>query len=222
MNTKPFSWSYSSLNNFENCPKRFYHYSIAKDVVEPVGQQMGEGYQLHSAFDERIKSDVPLPLGMGHHEGIIKSIIEAPGKTYSERKLAITSSFTPTSFFADEAWYRGVLDCTKVNGANAWVFDWKTGKPRPDPTQMQLATALVFHSASYVQHVKTALVYVNYNKVEAEEYNRVDLAHIWAEIMPRVKKLQKAREENNYPPKPGFLCRKYCAVMECKYYGIGN
>ena len=218
---KNFSWSYSALNNYETCPSRYYHYSVAKDVTEPEGQAISDGNQLHAAFDARLRKNIELPLGMGHHEGLLTKVLNAPGQTYSERKLAISSSFTPVAYFSDDAWYRGILDCTKINGSTASVLDWKTGKPYPDHTQLKLASALVFHSAPNINHVNAALVYVNYDKIEKVQYDREDLITIWAEIMPRVKKLQKARETNNYPPKPGFLCRKYCAVMSCPHYGIG-
>lgn len=225
MNTSPkkFSWSYSALKNFETCPKRYYNYDLAKTIKgDTESDAIREGHEVHAAFDARLKGRAPLPLGLGHYEGMLGRVLAADGTTYSERKLAISSSYQPVAWFSPEAWYRGVLDCTKVRGSFASVLDWKTGKPGTDTTQLQLCAALVFHSAPTVDRVRAALVFVNHDRVESEEYRRNDLTTIWGEILPRVKKLQKAREQQEFPPKPGGLCRRWCQVTSCPHYAVGG
>jgi len=219
---RAFSWSFSALKNWETCPKRYYHYDIAKTVKEPESGALREGHELHAAFDARIKSKTPLPLGLGHNEPMLARVLAAEGQTYSERKLAISSNYQPVSWYSDQAWYRGVLDCTKIRKDSATVLDWKSGRPGVDTTQLQLSAALVFHSAPQVNTVRAALVFVNHDKVESEEYVRSDLTTIWGDILPRVKKLQRAREEQEYPPKPGGLCKRWCQVVSCPHYAVGS
>ena len=122
-----FSWSYSVLKNWETCPKRYYHYNVAKDVKEPETDQLREGNQLHKHFENRVKTQTPLPLGYKQYEPLLAKLIAAPGETYAEQKLALTSSFTPTTFFGKGAWFRTVIDFTKINGKIATVVDYKTG-----------------------------------------------------------------------------------------------
>lgn len=223
MNTpRKFSWSYSALKNFETCPKRHYHYDVAKDIKEGESEAMREGHEIHAAFDARLRLHAPLPLGLGHNEAMLGRVVEAPGKLFSERKLALSSSYQPVGWFSPEAWFRGILDCTKMREHDATVFDWKTGKPQTDTTQLQLCAALVFHSAPQVQTVRAALVFVNHDRVESERYERSDLTTIWSEILPRVRKLQRAREEQDYPPTPGGLCRRWCQVVSCPHYAVGG
>jgi len=219
---RKFSWSYSALRNYETCPRRYYHYDIAKSVQEGESEAIQEGHRVHSAFDARLRAKTPLPLGLGHNEPILAGILADEGQTYSERKLALSSNFRPVAWFSPEAWFRGVLDCTKLKKDFAVVFDWKTGKPSMDMTQMQLAAALVFHSAPAVKRVRAALVFVTHDVIESQEYIRSDLTEIWGEILPRVKRLQKAREQEEYPPKPGGLCRRWCSVMSCPHQGVGG
>jgi len=219
---KPFAWSYSQLKNWETCPKRYFHYNVAKDVVEPESAQLKEGNALHAAFEARVKSNTELPLGFTHHEALLASIINAPGVVYAEQKLAMTSSFTPTAFFSKTAWLRSVLDCTKVNETTATTLDWKTGKPSHDMTQMQLAAATLFCHQPKVNRVKVALVFVNHDEVESGEFVREDLPEIWGEILPRVKLVEQARAKQEYPPKPSGLCKRYCAVVSCPYHGRGQ
>jgi hypothetical protein len=218
-----FAWSYSQLKNFETCPKRYWHYNVLKDVVEPTTPELDAGNALHKVFEMRLKG-VQLPMGYGQYESLLARILNAAGDTYAEQKLGVTSTFGPTAFFGKGSaspWLRTIIDATKVNGDKATVFDWKTGKPATDMTQCQLAAATAFIHLPQVQRVNTALVFVNYNKTESESFLREDLTEIWSEILPRVKAVEKARATQEYPPKPSGLCKKYCHVVSCPYHGKG-
>jgi hypothetical protein len=102
------------------------------------------------------------------------------------------------------------------------VLDWKTGKPSFDQTQLKLSAALVFASAPNVNLVRAGLVFINHDRVERSQYRRAELPAIWNEILPRVKKMQQAREKEEYPAKPSGLCKKYCLVTSCPYHGVGS
>ena len=221
--TQPFTWSYSRLKNYETCPKRSFHYDIKKDVVEPETPQLAEGNALHAAFDARIRKGTELPLGMGQHETLLARIADAPGRTYSEQKLALTDQFAPVGYFGKNVWFRTVIDAAKQpDDSFAIVFDWKSGKPTTDETQMQLIAATMMHHMPRLERVRTALVFVNHDHTERGEYVRGDLPEIWANILPRVNRLRQAREDEDYPPKPGGLCRRYCAVKTCPHWGVGG
>jgi hypothetical protein len=217
-----FTWSYSKLKNFETCPKRHLHYDVLRDVREPESAQMGEGHALHKAFELRVKNAKPLPLGMMQHEGLLARIIAAPGETYAEQKLALTQDFKPSGYFSKTVWFRTVVDLCKVNGAKATVFDYKTGKPNADMTQLQLLAATIFHYIPTLERIKSALIFVNHDHVEPAEFVRGDLTEIWSEIMPRVRAVEKAQRDEEFPPKPSGLCVKYCAVTSCPYHGRGT
>lgn len=216
-----FTWSYSSLKNFTTCPKRHYHYDVLKDVKEPESEQLREGNRLHKVFEDRLKG-TPLPLGFGQHESLLSKVVAAPGELHVELKLAITSSFTPVAYFGKDVWYRSRIDAVKVNGQTALALDWKSGRPTEDLTQSQLMASTLFAHMPALQRVKTALVFVGHDKIEPAEFVREDLTEIWGEILPRVKAMQKARQQQEYPPKPSGLCKKYCAVMSCPFHGKGG
>jgi hypothetical protein len=48
---KPFAWSFSSLSNFENCPKQFYHTRVAKDVATTQGEAALWGDRVHQYLE---------------------------------------------------------------------------------------------------------------------------------------------------------------------------
>ncbi len=217
-----FAWSYSALKNFETCPKRYYHYNVWKDVKEPESQQLVDGNNLHRHFENRIAKGTPLPLGYGMHERLLASVVNAPGETYTEQKLAITSAFEPSVYFGPNVWFRTQIDAAKVRGDGiAVIFDWKTGKPAADITQLQLMAAAIFIHMPAVQRVKAALVFVGHDATEKAEFTRQDQTEIWGEILPRVRRVDNARRSQEYPPTPSGLCKKYCAVTSCPYHGRG-
>ncbi|NBQ13226.1 MAG: PD-(D/E)XK nuclease family protein [Proteobacteria bacterium] len=217
--TKAFAWSYSALKNFETCPKRHWHISIAKDVVEPESSALREGNELHKAFDARLREKKPLPMTMAVHESMLATIEAAPGETYSEAKMAITREFQPATFFARNVWMRTVVDCTKVNGEEARVFDWKTGKPKDDSTQLAIMAAAIFANQPQVQRIKAALVFVGYTEVIAEGFTREGMSEVWAELIPRVAALESALKSTSFPARPSGLCRRYCPVRVCPHHG---
>lgn len=219
VNSPGFSWSYSALTNFETCPKRYYAYNVAKNVEEPEGEAIRQGKVIHAAFDARVSRGTPLPLGMGMHEKMLGKLANAKGTVHTEQKLALSSDFSPTTFFSKGAWFRTVVDYTNVNGPQAVVVDYKTGKPKADMTQLQLIAATIFAHDAKVQKVKAALLFVTYDQMEKATFVREDTTEIWGEVLPRVRKLVDARQKQEYPPKPGFLCRKWCAVTSCPFHG---
>jgi PD-(D/E)XK nuclease superfamily len=217
-----FQWSYSKVKNFETCPKRHYHYDIAKDVKEPTTSQLDYGNDLHACFAERLSKNAPLPLGFGQFEPLMSKIAAGPGKIYVEQKLAITSSFTPSTYFGKDVWFRTIVDCARVTDDRAAIFDWKTGKVAEDPTQLKLMAATVFAHMPKLVEVRSALVFVAHDAIKPATFTRNDLPKIWAELLPRVKRMVEAQQTNDYPPKPGGLCKKYCAVVSCPFHGKGS
>jgi len=217
---KPFAWSYSQLNNFETCPRRYQAYSVTKEVVEVEGEAIRTGKAIHAAFEARVAFGEKLPLGMGMHEPLLAKLAAAPGAVYAERKLAINRDFLPTTWFAPGTWFRQVIDYTNVrHDGVAITLDYKTGKPKDDLTQLQLAAATIFAHDPEVQRVRAALVFVGYEQTEREDFTREQLPAIWDEVLPRVNALERAKADNAFPPRPGGLCRRYCGVKSCPFNG---
>ena len=217
-----FTWSYSRLRAFEVCPKRHYHYDIAKDVQEPESRALKEGSAMHLAFEERVRDGKQLPLPYAQHEPLMKKLVEAPGDTLAEQKLGLTDKLKPAAFFAPNVWFRTVLDFAKIRPKQAIIVDYKSGKVSDDPTQLALMSATIMAYAPDVEEVKAAFLFANNDKLIAQTFNRDGLRGIWRDILPRVKRLEDAVAANEYPPKPSGLCIKYCAVTSCPHWGTGS
>lgn len=119
------AWSYSYLQAFETCPKRFYHTKIAKDVIEPQTEALTHGNEVHKALELAVAENRPLPEKYKTYIPIVEAVKASPGIKKAEMKFGLTKSFAPTTFFAKDVWVRGVLDFTAINGKSATVLDWK-------------------------------------------------------------------------------------------------
>lgn len=215
---KPFTWSYSHLRNFETCARRYNAYQVEKSVAEPESQQLREGNELHKAFEDRIVRNVALPPSLARFESLLRVTMK-DGVVHGEMKMALTSDFKPSAYFGKRVWFRTVIDATIIKGDVATVLDWKTGKPSVDLTQLQLMAATLLHTMPKLRKVNAALVFVNHDTVEPASFTRDDLSEIWAEILPRVRRLEQMRATGQYPPTQSGLCGRYCAVTSCEHYG---
>jgi hypothetical protein len=216
-----FSWSYSRLKNFETCPKRHYHYDVAKDTIDGDSEALQEGHRMHKAFQVRVAAGIKLPLGYVQYEPLISKLADAPGLNYAEQKLALDANFKPASW-RGAAWFRAVIDFCKVREKSVIVVDYKSGKPQEDDTQLALQAATVLHHLDKIESVKSAFLFTAFDKLVSRDYTRDDLARIWANVLPRVQRLEAAQTNQEYPPKPSGLCIKYCGVTSCPYHGVGS
>lgn len=209
--------SYSSIKLYENCPYRYLRQRITKDVVDEGGEASKYGERIHEYLEHRLKSNKLLPQEIAHYEGLCKSVekIATGGELHVEKELVLSDNLTPTGWWDADAWLRSKLDVLVINGHDAVVMDWKTGKRNPDFFQMQIFAAQVFKHFPDVVRVKTSLVWLKTMEMDTEQYNRVDINAVWAEIMKRIQRIHKSLEHDNWPARPSGLCRFCPARHDC-------
>jgi hypothetical protein len=228
-NPNPFAWSYSKLKNFEVCPKRHYNVDVIKKFKEEEGEALQWGNAVHKALAARCGSQrVPLPTTMMGYEKWAAAITSGGNATILvEQQLAIDDIFGPTDWFSSDAkkagknepWYRGIADVLKIAGPVALAIDWKTGKIIEDAPQLALLAACIFAHHPKVLKVRSEFIWLKEDARTREDFNRNEMAAVWRGLWPRIEVLQHAHETLNYPPKPGYLCRRYCPVTTCPHHG---
>ena len=221
---KPFAWSYSALNAFETCPRRYYLTKVSKEVSEPQTEATLWGNRVHKALELRITTQQPLPSSMAEFEDTAATVVKRAegGKIGAEQRMALTKSFKPTTFFAKDAWVRGITDFTIEKGSNLFIGDWKTGKPKPESAQLRLTAAITFAHKPHVKQITNAFVWLKTGTLTVERFTREDVPTIWQEFMPRVQRVEHALKDNKFPPKPSGLCRAWCPVGRslCEHCGV--
>lgn len=229
---KPLPWSHSSLSDFLNCPKAFYHKRIAKDVVDPPNDAGLAGDYVHKAFEAYLKKGTPLPDTYPEHirdwpQGIrppaayvdyLDALQGGSGDLHVECKYAITKEFKPTGFFSEDVWCRGIIDVLHINGERARVLDHKTGKRKQDGRQLKLCALLVLAHHPEVQSVKVGYMWLKDGALDVDEYQRTDEGFMWQEFLPRLIQYKTAFEAEVFVPRPSGLCNGWCPVKGCEFW----
>jgi hypothetical protein len=108
----------------------------------------------------------------------------------------------------------GVLDWDKEVALN---YDWKTGKVKNDTQQLQLSSAILMHTHDDIQKVTSGYIWLAANKITDEKFKRDDLPAIWQEFLPRVARMERAFEQDEWKKHPSGLCRGWCPVKSCAH-----
>jgi len=204
------SHSYSSIKLFENCPLRYYRQRIAKDVVDEGGEASLYGERIHAFLEARLKGSGLEPEA-AQYEPLCQSVekLAQRGELHIEKELVLNDELLPTGWWSPDAWLRSKLDVLIIIGTDAFVMDWKTGKPKTDQFQMQMFAAQVFKHYPEVQRVKTSLVWLKTMELDTEVYAKVHMHKLWTEILKRIQRIEAAYQHANWPAIPSGLCR-YC------------
>lgn len=215
------AWSYSSLNAFETCPRRYRLTRIDKSVVEGTTEALTHGNAVHKAIEESIKGIAELPETYAKYQPMVAKVVSSPGEHHAELKFGLTKQLRPTGFFSPDVWVRGVLDFVSVRDKSAVVLDWKTGKPKPDNDQLTLFAGATFAMFPAVDTVRTGYAWLAHNKLDSEVFRRPQAEQIWGGFRKRVAVIELAAATGDYPPKPSGLCRKHCPVpfKMCEFSG---
>ena len=157
---KPFAWSFSALDMFEVCRKKYYHLKVAKDFKDGDNDASRDGKFVHVAMFKRVLEGVALPIQLRQHEKFAKWFAAVSGEKHGEMKLALSKGFEPRDFFANDVWVRAVIDLLIVRGDTAILVDWKTGKKRERWTQLRLSAAVLSRYMPEIEHFKLVFVWL--------------------------------------------------------------
>lgn len=213
-------WSFSSLKTFQQCPKKYYHTKIAKDVVEKDTTATIYGKEFHTAAEEYIRDGKPLPAKFDYAKASLDHLNEIPGTKYCEVKLGLTNGLEPCEFDAENVWWHGIADLVVINEEKgiAHSVDYKTSKSAryADIKQLDLVAAGLFAKFPAVKKVKSALMFVVSKEFVHAEHHAEKLKDYVAKPAQDVARIEAALENGVWNPVEGPLCR-FCAVRQCEY-----
>ena len=213
--------SFSALKMYENCPRRYMHQRVNKEVQDEGSDASKYGERIHEALELRLRDQSPLTDETRKYESLCTAIERESkdGELFVEQKMTLNKNLTPTEWFAPDAWFRSVLDVLMIheNQKKAFVLDWKTGKRRPDFTQMEIFALQVFKHYPEVDSVTSALVWLRDYKMDTQVYKREQSNEMWAKIMARINRIYESLEHDTWPPKPSGLCPWCPAKHICDY-----
>ena len=216
-----YTWSYSSLGLFQQCPYKYYRTRIKKDIVEPETEAIRYGLMVHTAAEEYIRDGVDLPATLEYLRPTLDKLISYFGDKYCEHKMALNRSFEPCDYDSPDAWWRGIADLIIVDGNKARIIDYKTGKSAKyaDTKQLELLSLATFKHFPQVKETKCALLFVVSRELVKAEYD-VRYSHkYWLKWLTDISLLELSFKADIWNPRPNFTCSKWCAVKDCIHNG---
>ena len=218
--TKP--WSYSALNAFETCPRRYQLTRVTKESSEKQTEATLWGNRVHKSLEQFAKGEKALPKELKKYERYVTKILSYEGKRIIETRMAINNNFRPTKWMAKDVWCRGIIDIGVVGSDTAYLLDWKTGKRKPDSDQLKLFAVLAFAHYPWLEKVTTGFIWLKDSKFDKEVFTRDQVMEIWEEFLPRLQRLETAFKDDKWQAKPSGLCKNWCPVGSrlCEFCGV--
>jgi hypothetical protein len=220
-----YTWSYSSLDLFKQCPQKYYRLRVLKDVKDPPAEHLNYGLAVHKAAEDYIGKGVPIP---EKYVAILKTSLDRlnamEGEKHCELRLGLTQGLEPCGFFAPDVWWRGVADLIIIKDDSAYVVDYKTGKSSKyaDTKQLELLSLAVFKHFPQVKKIKGGLLFVVANDLIKANYEQDKAGVYWTKWLEDTGRLEAAITNDVWNAKPNFTCRQYCPVHDCQHNGKGH
>jgi len=216
------AWSYSSIKTFDQCPKKYFHLKVEKDVKDTGNEASIYGNDAHEAAEHYIKHGTPIPDKYAIMRPVVEKLAQFPGEKHTELKLGVLKTeqgFKPCDFFHPDVWYRGIVDLLIVDGWNAHMVDYKTGKNAKyaDIKQLDLMAGAVFAHFPKVMRVKSGLAYVVSNEFLPKTHVRTEMNHYMGVFDRQLEQLEDAMQAGVFNPKSGPLCG-WCPVTACEHH----
>lgn len=217
---KPITWSYSNLSLFQQCPKKYYHLRIAKDVKEEPSEALTFGNEIHKIAQEYIENGKPIPEKYrGEMQEALDKLNAIPGQKLCENKLGLTADLKPCGFFDKNVWWRGIADIIILQDDKAFTVDYKTGKKSQyaDLKQLEILSLALFKHYPHIKKVKAGLMFFFADDFVKADYSSDDQDELWGPWVSDVGLLEDSVNSGVWNAKPNFTCRGYCPVSSCAH-----
>lgn len=220
--SKPIVWSFSALKLFEQCPRKYYHLKILRDVKEEETEAIRYGNEFHEAAEHYVDGTAELPARFGYARAALDKLKNMAGEKLCEYRMGLTEDLEPCTTDDPKVWWRGIADLTIVNGKTAKVIDHKTGLSAKyaDTDQLELMALAVFKHFPEIEHIKAGLLFVRVPAFITAEYRRGDAPKLWVRWLQRYNRLIQARDAGVWNPKTSGLCKRHCIVLTCPHNGM--
>lgn len=211
--------SHTLLEDLDNCPHKCFHKHIAKDLPrEEPSDALIWGRRIHQAFEARLLREQPLPEDMERYESLL-ALIESWEPVWIEQKLGMREDGSPCDFFAKDCYFRGVVDIGIRREIKCKIFDWKSGKRREKPAELEYHALLLKVNNPTLEHITGNYLWLQEpnNQRLGWEYDLSDFAKAYAEVKSGLNTIRNYVSLNEWPKKPNPLC-DWCPVKTCEHW----
>ena len=213
------AWSYSSLKTFQQCPKKYYHLKVARDIKDDGSEATIYGQEIHKAAEDFVKDGTPIPEKFAFIKPVVEALNRIEGEKHTEIQLGVANNngkLAPCGFFDKGVWYRGIADLLIINGDEGFLVDYKSSKNAKyaDLKQLDLLAAAVFLHYPEVTKLKSALLFVVSNEFVNKEHNSQHKLAYFEHVRYDLERLETAMKTGVWNAVSGPLCG-WCPVKTC-------
>lgn len=216
-----YTWSYSSISLFQQCPQKYYRMRVVKDIVEPPQEHLLYGTAVHKAAEEYVRDGTPIPEKYAFIQPQLDALIKIKGDKHCEYEMGLTKNLEPCGFKDENVWWRGIADLIIINGDKCYLVDYKTSKSSKyaDTKQLELLSLAIFKHFPQVKKIKAGLLFLVVNDFVTREYEGESMGSAWIQWVDATNTLEVCMNLNVWNPKPNFTCKSWCPVTDCVHNG---
>lgn len=249
-------WSFSKVKLLRSCPFQFYLKYVLKQkmpqapisVVTEVGKaahrilELAPGGRPISEIYAKVRQEYIKVLTDEQWKEMVESLEFSimkfqdrlmafdranPIRRYMhELRIGVTKDFEPTGFFADDVYYRGVIDFTaQLENKDALFLDHKTGAPaiigiKNFKAQLNTYKVLFHHGIEKIEGAQSGIHFIRDAEITLDDYHTSD------EIEGKLKRevtsdvivtIDYLKDLGKFKKTPGQTVCKYCDyAKECK------
>jgi hypothetical protein len=202
-----YTWSYSGISLFKQCPQKYYRLKVVKDIVEPMQEHLLYGTAVHKAAEEYVRDGTPIPKKYEFIQPQIDALIKIKGDKYCEYEMGLTENLEPCGFKDPKVWWRGIVDLAIVNreAGEARIVDYKTGRVNPVAVpQLDLYALVSFVERPDLKTVESEFWFLDHGETIARRYVRDqagDLRQYWE------TRAAPMLADETFNPRVGAHCR---------------
>ena len=215
-----FPVSFSFLNEEANCPYKSYRRYVVRDLPrEEKTAAQTYGIDVHKALELRINEGKPLVEPFDKFEplaGRISACNRGDVEVRAERKFALSRNEGPLKDYWDKsALLRVVVDVSIIayGQHRAHIFDWKTGKVREDPFELEIQAWALRTWYPGLEVIKANYIWLKENKLGLE-HDVSDTERTAASVRAQLAEID--RRGDVWPKRENALCG-WCDVLDCEF-----
>lgn len=206
-------YSFTFFNTADICMKQAYHRYVVKDAPFVGSDASRWGDKVHKSFEKRLGEGVALPPEMAKWEQFAAPL--DPLKPQVEMKLGIKKDGTPTDFFAPDVWLRGKADVVVKQNSTALLLDWKSGKRREDPFELEVQALMVRCKWPEVEKITGRYVWLQDNAI-GKPHDVSNVGETLEVLQDKSAEIEANHAKGYWPAKQGPLCG-WCPVKSCQF-----
>lgn len=210
---KPLVFTYTMLNTYESiCPYQAAQRYVYKKIPFVETEAMARGNEVHAAMQKRVARGTPLPADMPW-ESIAKALDGHGARC--EQQIGVTIDGKATGYFDDDVYLRCKLDLNIIRSTTAYLLDYKTGKVREDPFELEVQAAALHAKYPQLTAIYGQFAWLKENRL-GRMHTLTNTRSTWQRIRQMGDSIVSDVKVGHFEQREGPLCG-WCPCLDCEH-----